>query len=64
MMQPEPGSDKEWINADLMRRARSGGMPASAEIKAAKRPLDRLTLLRNHLLFRDLPPASIERIGS
>jgi CRP/FNR family cyclic AMP-dependent transcriptional regulator len=39
-------------------------MPASAEIKAAKRPLDRLTLLRNHLLFRDLPPAIIERIGS
>ena len=39
-------------------------MPASADSKAAKRPLDRLSLLRNHLLFRDLPAPIIERIGS
>ena len=39
-------------------------MPASADGKATKRPLDRLSLLHNHLLFRDLPPPIIERIGS
>jgi len=39
-------------------------MPASADNKAARRPLDKLTLLRNHVLFRDLPPPIIERIGS
>jgi CRP-like cAMP-binding protein len=39
-------------------------MPAPADSKAARRPLDKLSLLRNHVLFRDLPPPIIERIGS
>ena len=39
-------------------------MPASADSKAARRPLDKLSLLHNHVLFRDLPPPIIERIGS
>jgi hypothetical protein len=32
--------------------------------RPAERPRDRLSLLRNHSLFRDLPPAVIERLGS
>jgi CRP-like cAMP-binding protein len=39
-------------------------MPASVDSKAARRPLDKLSLLRSHVLFRDLPPPIIERIGS
>jgi CRP-like cAMP-binding protein len=39
-------------------------MPASADSKAARRPPDKLSLLRNHVLFRDLPPPIIDRIGS
>jgi CRP-like cAMP-binding protein len=39
-------------------------MPASADSKAARRPPDKLSLLRNHVLFRDLPPPIIGRIGS
>ena len=31
---------------------------------AAERPRDKLSLLRNHFLFRDLPPAVIEHLGS
>jgi CRP/FNR family transcriptional regulator, cyclic AMP receptor protein len=31
---------------------------------AAERPRDKLVLLRNHFLFRDLPPAVIEHLGS
>jgi CRP/FNR family transcriptional regulator, cyclic AMP receptor protein len=30
----------------------------------AERPRDKLSLLRNHSLFRDLPPAVIEHLGS
>jgi CRP/FNR family cyclic AMP-dependent transcriptional regulator len=32
--------------------------------RPAERPRDRLSLLRNHPLFRDLPPTVIERLGS
>ena len=32
--------------------------------RPAERPRDRLSLLRNHSLFRDLPPAVIEHLGS
>src|SRR6516225_6135406 len=32
--------------------------------RPAERPRDKLSLLRNHSLFRDLPPAVIERLGS
>jgi CRP/FNR family cyclic AMP-dependent transcriptional regulator len=39
-------------------------MPTSGDSKAAKRSPDKLSLLRNHLLFRDLPPPIIDRIGS
>ncbi len=39
-------------------------MPASSDSKAAKRSPDKLSLLRDHLLFRDLPPPIIDRIGS
>jgi CRP/FNR family transcriptional regulator, cyclic AMP receptor protein len=39
-------------------------MPASSDSKTAKRPPDKLSLLRNHLLFRDLPPPILDRIGS
>jgi CRP/FNR family transcriptional regulator, cyclic AMP receptor protein len=30
----------------------------------AERPRDKVSLLRNHSLFRDLPPAVIEHLGS
>jgi CRP/FNR family transcriptional regulator, cyclic AMP receptor protein len=39
-------------------------MPAAGDSKAVKRPPDKLSLLRNHLLFRDLPAPIIDRIGS
>ena len=39
-------------------------MPASGDSKTAKRFPDKLSLLRNHLLFRDLPSPIIDRIGS
>jgi CRP/FNR family transcriptional regulator, cyclic AMP receptor protein len=39
-------------------------MPASGDSKAAKRFPDKLSLLRNHLLFRGLPSPIIDRIGS
>ena len=32
--------------------------------RPAERPRDKLSLLRNHSLFRDLPPAVIEHLGS
>src|SRR6516162_9008562 len=32
--------------------------------RLAERPRDKLSLLRNHSLFRDLPPAVIEHLGS
>src|SRR5260221_13820500 len=32
--------------------------------RAAGRPRDKLSLLRNHSLFRDLPAAVIEHLGS
>jgi CRP/FNR family transcriptional regulator, cyclic AMP receptor protein len=39
-------------------------MPASSDSKTAKRSPDKLSLLRDHLLFRDLPPPILDRIGS
>ena len=39
-------------------------MSSPAGHHAAKQSRDRLALLRNHALFRDLPPAVIEHLGS
>ena len=39
-------------------------MPASSDSKTANCSPDKLSLLRKHLLFRDLPPPIIDRIGS
>src|SRR5262250_2531932 len=39
-------------------------MSVSSERRPAERPRDKLSLLRNHSLFRDLPAAVIEHLGS
>jgi CRP/FNR family transcriptional regulator, cyclic AMP receptor protein len=39
-------------------------MPVRSDSKPERRITDKLSLLRNHLLFRDLPAPIIERIGS
>ena len=39
-------------------------MSIPANRQPARHPRERLSLLRNHSLFRDLPPAVIERLGS
>ena len=38
-------------------------MSVPGESRAGRAP-DRLALLRNHFLFRDLPPAVLEHLGS
>jgi CRP/FNR family cyclic AMP-dependent transcriptional regulator len=39
-------------------------MPISTDKRPAERVRDKLSLLRNHALFGDLPPAVIEHLGS
>src|SRR5581483_7068920 len=56
---PLPNANKDATGAPVVSRA-TGARRAPER----SRGLDKLTLLRNHLLFRDLPPPIIDRIGS
>src|SRR5262249_28877115 len=50
---PVPNDSKDQIRG-----------PARSRVPDKSRALDKLSLLRNHLLFRDLPAPIIDRIGS